>query len=99
MFDTTLTTDQRWALARLRRLLERRCEVDRTLGPQRADEVWLIRALDAAIVSYYQLADELGLREEADTLLRHYREAAASGRPCPGALRASEARDVRRAIA
>ena len=69
-----LTRDQYFALARLEALLERRDAVDAerlTASPQ--EQPWLVRALDAAIVSYYRLAGALGIGTEADLLLRGYR--------------------------
>lgn len=69
-----LTREQYFALARLAGLLARRDAVDAerlTTSPE--DQPWLVRALDAAIVSYYRLAHALGLGTDADVLLQGYR--------------------------
>lgn len=69
-----LTREQYFALARLEGLLERRDAVDAerlTASPE--EQPWLVRALDAAIVSYYRLAGALGIGTDADLLLRGYR--------------------------
>ena len=69
------TTDQEWALARLAHLLARRAAVERdpelAAGP---DGHWLVRALDGAIVSAYTLARDLEVGEEAEALMREFRE-------------------------
>ncbi len=72
--DQLLTREQYFALARLERLLERRDAVDaERLTARPEDQHWLVRALDAAIVSYYRLAGTVGVGTEADLLLRGYR--------------------------
>jgi hypothetical protein len=69
-----LTREQYFALARLERLLERRDAVDaERLAARPEHQQWLVRALDAAIVSYYRLAGAVGVGTEADLLLRGYR--------------------------
>jgi hypothetical protein len=69
-----LTREQCFALARLERLLERRDAVDaERLTARPEDQQWLVRALDAAIVSYYRLARVVGVAMGADLLLRGYR--------------------------
>lgn len=74
-----LVSDQSFALERLQLLLERRDAVDagRLSPPQ--DQAWLVRALDAAIISYYRLARSLGLVAEADEFLHAYREMGSGG--------------------
>src|SRR5215467_16163645 len=58
-----LSRDQYFTLDRLRSLLERRDALDaERLTPALEDQPWLVRALDAAIVSYYRLAHGLGWR-------------------------------------
>jgi hypothetical protein len=67
-----LSRDQYFALARLEGLLQHRDAVD--AGCLSAgDQPWLVHALDAAIVSYYRLACELGVQTDAGTLLSAYR--------------------------
>lgn len=77
-----LTREQSFALARLEILLERRDAVDaeRLIAPP-DDRPWLVRALDAAIVSYYRLAAAVGVGNYADLLLRGYRYLGLGGRP------------------
>jgi hypothetical protein len=66
--------DQAFALVRLRGLLDRRIAVDAgQLADEPEDLLWLVRALDAAIVSYYRLAQALGVEADADVLLPTYR--------------------------
>lgn len=77
---TTLTPEQRWALARLGLFLGRRRELETGATP-RPGERWLVRALDHAIVSSYRLAHQTGLGEEAKALLRGYREASPTPEP------------------
>jgi hypothetical protein len=69
-----LTRDQYFALERLQGLLERRDAVDAGRLSALDGEEWLIRALDAAIVSYYRLACGLGLPGQAGEFLQGYRE-------------------------
>jgi hypothetical protein len=69
-----LTRDQYFALERLQGLLERRDAVDAGRLSALDGEEWLIRALDAAIVSYYRLACGLGLPDQAGESLQGYRE-------------------------
>jgi hypothetical protein len=67
-----LSRDRYFALARLEGLLQHRDAVD--AGRLSAgDEAWLVHALDAAIVSYYRLASDLGVQASAATLLNAYR--------------------------
>jgi hypothetical protein len=57
-----LTRERYFTLARLEGLFERRDAVDAerlTASPE--EQPWLVRALDAAIVSYYRLAGALGI--------------------------------------
>ena len=68
-----LARDQQFALQRLQCLLERRDAVDAGRLSRPDDEPWLVRALDAAIVSYYRLAREFGLQADAEAALWRYR--------------------------
>ena len=70
-----LSRDQYFTLDRLRSLLERRDALDaERLTPALEDQPWLVRALDAAIVSYYCLAHGLGVATDAERLLQRYRQ-------------------------
>jgi hypothetical protein len=69
-----LSREQYFALARLEGLLQHRDAV----GAGRlsaGDQPWLVHALDAAIVSYYRLACDLGVQGSAGMLLNAYRNA------------------------
>jgi hypothetical protein len=70
----TLTSEQAFALERLQLVLDRRDAVDAGRLSPPEDSAWLVRALDAAIVSYYRLARGLGVAMEADEFLHGYRE-------------------------
>jgi hypothetical protein len=75
-----LTRDQHFALVRLDSLLQHREAVD-TGRLDAGEQRWLVRALDAAIVSYYRLACDLGVEADGDALLLAYRDGPIAVKP------------------
>jgi hypothetical protein len=68
-----LSSDQKWALARLERLLERRCAIDTQMRNGVRPPAPLVHALDLAIVSVFQEVQRLGLFDAARDTVRQYR--------------------------
>jgi hypothetical protein len=68
-----LSPDQKRALARLERLLERRCAVDAQMRNGIRPPAPLIHALDWAIVSVFQQVQQLGLPDAARQTVHSYR--------------------------